>query len=426
MPARPAWRWRKRAACALLAGMWAAGCGYDRWPDPETVYPYVYTPEEDLEPWADVRWETETWDPATDLDRVAQYLLKAENHRPGAPEESLVHFEQMRAQIPPLGSGIRLSLVGDIMWVGSNWSAFSAPVAHLLDGDLRAGNLETPTSPAHPTGPGELGLYAFNAPTSMLDGLPFDLLQLNNNHSLDAGNEGLEATLDEVQQRGILPLGVDTQTSVRVGDLEVAFLGYTWGINVRDVSPARELFIVPFGHLDEPLDLDQTVEAIRSARDGADAVVVMLHWGFEYEYYPDPHFMQIARRLIAAGADVVVGSGPHVVQPPELCHVNRPPMRPGIGTCSVRAENSEERTAAILYSLGNFATRMPTLPAQVGIVATVSLDPDVSGLGWAAVASIDGTGGREVVALDSLVGEPTFDEESARLDTHLGEAWRRP
>ncbi|MFZ5481758.1 MAG: CapA family protein [Myxococcota bacterium] len=390
--------------------LWLLGCDpYRAWPEPETYFPYVHTPEDDLEAYEEVRFETQTWTVEEDYDQLALYVRKSAEHRKGAPVESLDHFEAMRAKIPPLGDGARVSFAGDVMWIGDNWSAFADPVAHLFDGDLRVANLETPTSPLHSTEQGDLGLYAFNAPPELLDGLPVDVLQLNNNHSLDAGDDGLAATVDEVEARGIVQTGVDTHA--RVGD--VALLSYTWGVNDPSVPTSHELFVVPFGHVGEPIDLSGVAADI--AATGAETVVVLLHWGFEYEYYPDPHFLVLAREIVAAGADLIVGHGPHVVQPPELCHVNRPEEVPGVGTCSLRTDDGEPRTAAILYSLGNFASIMPTAACEVGIVATVSLDPDVTGLGWAAVQNVEGPA---VVPVEDA-------EEEARLDAHLGDGWKR-
>ncbi len=421
---------RPAPALALVALLPAlASCDpYADWPETGSYFPYVYTPEDDLEDYHHVRWETETWDPAEDYEEVGLYLLKAVDHRPSAPDESLEHFAQMRGRIPPPGAGTTLSLVGDVMWVGDNWAHYAEPAAPLLDGELRVGNLETPTSPDHPTGLTELGTYAFNAPPEMLDGLPLDLLQLNNNHSLDADDLGLENTVAEVEAREIFHLGVDTHRSVEVGDRVIRFLSYTWGINRRDYESSHELYVVPFGHLDEAVELDSIAEDIRRSRSQADAVVVLLHWGFEYEYYPDPHFMVLAREIIAAGADLIVGSGAHVLQPPEICAVDTPEQVPGIGTCSVRATNGEEepRTAAVLYSLGNFGTGMATIPCQVGMVATATLDGrDVTGLGWAAAATVEGPDGPEVRPLEELLDEPEYAAEADRLDAHLGTGWRR-
>ncbi len=419
-------------ALAALALALALGCGdpeteddpYAHWPAEGTYFPHVYTPETDLESYEEVRWETETWDPAEDLDMAGQYLLKSSYHRPGAPVESLEHFAAMREAVPPLRRAPLLSLVGDVMWVGDNWDAYAEGAAPLLDGDLRVGNLETPTSPNHPHVLAELGSYTFNAPPEMLDGLPLDLLQLNNNHSLDVGEDGLTDTLDEVAARGLQQTGVDGHATVEIDGRTVALLSYTWGLNQRDVEPERELFILPFGHLDEDLDLSPVAGHAADARAaGADLVVVLVHWGFEYEYYPDPHFLVLGRRIVSAGADLVVGHGPHVVQPPEICAVNRPDVVPGVGTCSVRDEAGDPRDAAILYSLGNFGTPQVGLPLEVGIVASVDLDP--LGVGWAGVAFVDDGWGPQLHPLTDLLDDGEMAAEAARLDEHLGTGWKR-
>ena len=417
----------------LLLPLISACDPFADWPQPESYFPYVYTPVEGLLDYEDVRWETESWD-TSDSEMTGLYVLKALNHRVSAPVEELQHFEQIRPRIPPLGSGVRLSFVGDIMYIGGreNWTSYALPAGILLDGDYRIGNLETPTSPAHSIEPRALGLYAFNAPPRMLDGLPLDLLQLNNNHSLDAGDEGLENTINELEFRGFEHTGVDAQIQVELMDgqtntHQVAFVSYTWGLNdARRSQNGHELHIVPFGHIDEEISLELIGAQINQARAaGAETVVALLHWGFEYEYYPDPHFMVLARRIIALGADLIVGQGPHVAQPPEICSVNNPERVPGIGACSLTTEDGRQRTAAVLYSLGNFGTEMPTIPAQVGLVATVSLDPDVTGFGWQGVASIMSNGEPSVVPLDDLRDRMEYAEERERLREHLGTTWAR-
>lgn len=386
-------------------------------PEPP-VYPEVYTPETDLEPYEEVRVETETWTPLEDAEETLLYVTKALLHRPGAPVESLEHFEQMRAQIPPLGDGLRLSFLGDIMWIGDNWAHALDPIAPLMAGDLRIGNLETPTSPNVSSEQGALGIYAFNAPPEYLDGLPVDLVQLNNNHSLDAGVGGLEDTVAEVEARGLAQSGVDDHAVIEVQGERVALLSFTWGLNVHEVENPHELYVVPFGHLDEEIDLGPIAEAIEAAQ--ADRVVVLLHWGYEYEYYPDPHFMVLARQIIGLGADLIVGQGPHVVQPPEICHVNQG-IEPGVGVCAIE-DGGAPREAAVLYSLGNAATTMTTLPCQVGVVATVSLgEGGVTGLGWAPIWSDRSV--PEVRPAETEADQEVIDEVM-RLSSHLGEGWR--
>ena len=408
-----------------------SGCDpYRSWPDEASVFPYVYTPETDLEHWEEVRFETETWTVQDNPDQAGLYLAKAAYHRTGAPVEELAHFAALNAELPPVSdrAALRLSFAGDVMWVGENWSAFLTPSAELLDGDVRVGNLETPVSAADPTDLSELELLQFNSPDAILDALPFDVLQLNNNHSLDMGNDGLESTVAAVSAHGYASTGVDAHASVDVNDGRVVFLSYTWGVNDPSTPTDHDLFIVPFGHLDEPVDMSRIQDDVAVAREAAEFVVVLLHWGFEYEYYPDPHFMQLAREIIRFGADVIVGEGPHVVQPVEICAVNQPDQVPGVGVCSVRTEDDVPRTAAVVYSLGNFGTFMATVPCQVGIVATVDLQPGagVSGLGWAAAAAKDAPeGGLSVLPLDTLLDDQELAAEAERLDAHIGTVWKR-
>lgn len=424
-------------ALTLCLAVTAAGCDpYGHWPDPEQTYPHVYTPETDLEAWDPVRWETETWKP-TDGEKAGLYLKKLIFPREGAPAESLQHFKLMRPQLPALGtdggSGPTLSFAGDVMWIGDNWTDYAKGAARLLDGDLRVGNLETPVSPDHPTGSMSLGLFSFNAPVEMLANLPFDLLQLNNNHSLDAEDLGLENTLKQVTKAGYKHTGVDSQATVSVKGKRVALLAYTWGLNngLRS-KKGHELHIIPFGHLDEAIDLSLLSKQVAAARaDGVDAVVVLLHWGFEYEWYPDPHFMVIARKIVAAGADVVLGQGPHVVQPVELCHVNNPDVAPGVGSCSVRSTDGDERqrTAVVLYSLGNFGTSQPLLSHKTGLVATLRLGhAGPTGLGWSAVVSETQKAplkGQRLTPLADLTGDKVYADEERRLELHLGQHWKR-
>ncbi|MFT4621879.1 MAG: hypothetical protein ACI8PZ_000531 [Myxococcota bacterium] len=393
---------------------------YSAWS--EAVFPWVYPPEPGVPEYARIRWETETWTAGVDLRETALYLQKSQLHHATGSPASVAHFEAMADQIRPLRPGdLSLAFVGDTMWIGGAWDTAWSATAPLLDADLRIGNLETPTSPDHPTELGSLGLYAFNAPPEMLDGLPLDVLQLNNNHSLDAGDAGLEATVAEVEARGMVPLGVDHHATVRVDGTRVALLSYTWGLNERDLESAHELFLAPLAHPDG--DLSDVRADVRAARSDADLTVVLLHWGFEYEYLPTPEQQVMARELVSAGADLVVGHGPHVVQPAEWCNVDRPEHVPGIGSCSLRDDRGE-RTAAVLYSLGNFGTFQPTVQVRTGIVATVSMRPGVgvTGLGWAPVTT---EAGPSVVPLATLT-DPELEEESARLDRLLGRRWRQP
>lgn len=414
----------------MIAWLLLACDPYARWPEPTAVFPYGVSPDPDRPDYVDARVETETWTPLVDPERTAQYIEKSLKHYPGAPADVRLHFAEHRARLLPLvAAPVQLDFAGDILPVAGRpleMSSLALSVAPLFDGDVAIANLETPTAPDFEAP----GLYAFNTDPALHDSLPFDVLQLNNNHSLDAGLGGLLQTAAEVRRRGMTPVGAGEHVLLGVGTTQVALLSYTWGLNVApdpDAPFVPELFVVPFGHLG-PVDLTRVRQDIRAARErGADLVVVMPHWGYEYEYYPDPHFLILGRELVAAGADLVVGTGPHVAQPAEICAVDQPRQPPGRGACSVRTDEDRPRTAAILYSLGNFSSTPLTVPTEVGVVASVGLDPElgVTGIGWQAIATVSTDDGPRVVPLSALLDDPAYAAEAARLDAHLGARWRR-
>jgi hypothetical protein len=412
-----------------------AGCDpYASWPDPEDVFPYVVSEETGLPPYAEVRVETETWTPLVDLEETALYLQKAAFLRPGAPRETLLHFAEHRSQIPPSApSDPLVTFTGDLMMLdGDDPAGVAEAVAERLLG-LRVTNLETLVAPSFPFDRDGLapvfGIYAFNESPTILDGLPVDVIQLTNNHANDLGAAGVDETVAEVAARGFVGVGVDGNTAlVEHEGLTVAFVAYTWGLNRYEPPPGADLAVVPFGHAGE-VELGRVRREVRAARRaGATHVVLLVHWGYEYELYPDPHFLVLGRRLVEAGADVVVGTGPHVVQPAEVCQVNRPVIRPGLGVCSVRTPDGRPRTAAVLYSLGDFATDLASPALATGILATVSLSREggVSGLAWDPVWSDRGGAVVRVRPLAEVTDDPELASEADRLDAHLGPGWKAP
>ena len=199
------------------------------------------------------------------------------------------------------------------------------------------------------------------------------------------------------------------------------------GLNGREDVSTHELFIIPFGRIGQDIDLSSMETHIATMKErGADYIVLMLHWGFEFEYYPEPHFMQLARQMIEFGADVIVGHGPHVVQPAEICWVNHADKIPGVGTCSVQTVDGVPRRAAVFYSLGNFTSDLRSPPAfETGIVGQVTLgNGEVTGMGWTpTTARYEPI---RVLPTDDLLDDPELSEESERLDGHLGNNWRVP
>jgi hypothetical protein len=215
---------------------------------------------------------------------------------------------------------VEVVAVGDVM-TGRGLARTPELFAHVADtlrgADLTIGNLEgAVVAEANPND--TLALLMPPGTEGALAEAGFNLLSLANNHSLDAGPEGLAETRRRLQSVGIVPVE-DADPVVReIGGLKLAFLAW------NDVGAPHR------GSL---------LKAVVQARTQADALVVMVHWGQEYARHPNLSQRDLADQLLAAGADVVVGAHPHVAQDLRL---DQPQAAGG-------------RARLVAYSLGNFA-----------------------------------------------------------------------
>ena len=175
--------------------------------------------------------------------------------------------------------------------------------------------------------------YLFRSPTRYARhyrDAGFDVLGLANNHARDFGEEGRDSSRSALAAHGVLASGRQlTYSIVRRGDLSVVFLNYAVTRNsnmLLDYDRAFDLIAI----LDQVYDI--VVVTFHGGAEGADATHVPFA---EEEYYGEPRgdVVYFARGVVDAGADLVIGHGPHVVR---------------------GMERYKERLIA--YSLGNFAT----------------------------------------------------------------------
>ena len=174
--------------------------------------------------------------------------------------------------------------------------------------------------------------YNFKMDSRYLETLRFggvSLVHAANNHIFDYGVEGVRETMRSLDSAGIRYIGIgdnlDSARSlriVRVKGRTVGFLGYygSGDFAATATSPGVAPRIVSY-----------VLSDIRRARTRVDYLVVSFHWGAELEPEPEPWQVRLAHRAIDAGADLIVGHHPHVLQGIELY-----------------------RGKAIAYSLGNF------------------------------------------------------------------------
>jgi poly-gamma-glutamate synthesis protein (capsule biosynthesis protein) len=220
---------------------------------------------------------------------------------------------------------IELVAIGDVMLgrgVADEPRPFAATAPWLRAADLTVGNLEcvitSDAAPLVPVEAGSLGpLQTAPSAAYRLREAGFDVLGLGNNHALDLGTAGLAETAYWLRMAGIAAIGAgpDPEAAFRplvreIHGVRLAFLA------VNAVTDDREDRGGDWAQAD--WDSERIVAAINAARDRADAVVVLVHWGYEYETRVDPVQRDAARLLLQAGADLVIGHHPHVVQTLEI------------------------------------------------------------------------------------------------------------
>jgi len=224
--------------------------------------------------------------------------------------------------LAPPSDLVTLAFLGDVM-VGRGVYAADAPPAEvtrvlgpaLSSADFVLANLESPLGDASTESRSGYDLCAPPGQLPVLTEAGFDLLSVANNHRLDCGPSGTEVTRALLASAGIQPLGPEDSVDRVLGRLRLTFLA------LDDVSSA--------------LDLDRATDAVSMAHDEGAIVVVSVHWGGEYKGAPDERQLAIAQTLIRAGAALIWGHHPHVLQP-----ADKVPCRMA-------------RRCLVLYSLGN-------------------------------------------------------------------------
>lgn len=283
---------------------------------------------------------------------VAALLLAACAGRPEAPPEPPAEVVEPAAPAaPPAGpdkSALRVSIaaVGDMM-IGTDYPQNHLPdddgagflrdvTPFLQDADLTFGNLEGVLMDGGEPAKKCRNLdacYLFRSPpryAAHFRAAGFDVLSLANNHARDFGEEGRDASADALEAEGMAASGREGSYSVlHHDDLEIAFVNFAVTKNsnmLLDYDPAFAWIAA----LDEAHDL--VVVTFHGGAEGTDATGIPFG---EEEYYGEPRgdVVYFARGVVDAGADLVIGHGPHVVRGME-----------------------RYRERLIAYSLGNFAT----------------------------------------------------------------------
>ncbi len=229
------------------------------------------------------------------------------------------------------------------------YNVFSYVSPYLMEADLAIGNLETTICSSAPY-TGEQykidGKYHCNSPIEFLDaikGAGFDLLVMSNNHNLDSGYNGIMETIHYIDERSIMRTGLfkpeekERFLIVNVNGIRIGVLSYSTWFN-RNEQRFTELGRKQILNEYSPEKVKNDVKCARKA--GAEFVLIYIHWGIDAEYksQPSESMRAIAREIADCGADYIVGTHTHSLQPHEMI------------------TTSDGKSVPCFFSLGNFVT----------------------------------------------------------------------
>jgi poly-gamma-glutamate synthesis protein (capsule biosynthesis protein) len=230
------------------------------------------------------------------------------------------------------------------------WAALFSDVADIFHSvDFGFVNLETPVAPAHSHGSKP---FLFDAPVVLPEALKasgIKIVSFANNHVMDQGWAGFAETRQHLGEIGLQFSGTSDSAATawqpvitEANGIKVGWLGMTRWLNGNrnpddPTQPHVNFFPYPGESGGAPGADEATVlGAVKAARAQCDFLVVSIHWGIEYAPAPRPEDVDLAHKMLEAGASVLVGHHPHVLQPVETYRTQ------------------DGRNTLIFYSLGNF------------------------------------------------------------------------
>lgn len=216
---------------------------------------------------------------------------------------------------------------------------------------------------------GYSGYPTFNTPDSLainLRALGFDVLSTANNHCLDKGINGLNRTIEVLDKSGISHMGTysssDSQNDIlikEVNGIKIAFLAYTYGTNGISIPKGKEYSV-------NLIDKDRMKFELQKAKElGADLISVNIHWGDEYRLKTTTNQEELADFLFENGADLILGSHPHVLEPMEKR--------------TITLEDGTTKDGFVIYSLGNFISAQTKQYTNHSIILNLTITKHAEG-----------------------------------------------
>ncbi len=268
-------------------------------------------------------------------------------------------------------TSVRLAVVGDLMCHSPQYDfartaestfnfnpTFEKIKTYLSTADFAFGNLETVVGgPNIPLS----GYPRFNTPPEFISAIKnagFNMLITANNHAYDQGEKGVINTIKEITKNHLSYAGTflsqKDRDSIRVFDIKgitFSILAYSFGTNINPIPEGKKYLV-------NIIDYNLIKNDIDKAREKhVQIVIVYLHFGKQYSRVATDNQKYVVKRIIKLGADIILGSHPHVLEPAEFYKTNDATLDTGF----------------VIYSLGNFLSNQRWRYSDGGAILYINL-----------------------------------------------------
>lgn len=206
------------------------------------------------------------------------------------------------------------------------------------------------------------GVVKYNSPIEFLTATKnsgVNLVSVAHNHELDYGIDGLNTTVQKIQDAGLSVTGLKNNTENEnkeftglikdVNGIKIAFLGYTYGLsNEQELSDEEKSMANIYTE-------ELAKKDIEYAKENSNFIIVMMHWGNVNESTVSDEQNSIANFLIQNGVDIILGSHPSVVEPMKI------------------VQNEEGKNILVAYSLGNYISSLKYEDANLELVLNIEI-----------------------------------------------------
>jgi poly-gamma-glutamate synthesis protein (capsule biosynthesis protein) len=268
---------------------------------------------------------------------------------------------------------VKISTVGDLMpakGIENSKGKFYAKVEKLIfNADVSIANLEfSLTSDKFVP---KWARYKIRATPKHYDAIKghksrrYTVFNTANNHITDWGMDGFNTTLDQLEADGFYYVGTNRSPEdqkrgliITSNDVKFGFVSATYQVRPFPEDEGYQVNFIPFHRFQEKVDLSILKEQISYCQgQDCDFIIVSLHWGREFEFFPRRFQVDIAHQLIENGADAIISHHNHNIQPYEIYQTQRDP----------------HRKAIIFYGLGNLSSLWSAPHLALSMIANLNV-----------------------------------------------------